>query len=652
LVAQMNRLALALGAFVLLLAPLPVRAQDEVVEENWYVVRIAGKPVGYGHEIVTRTTVDGRPAFLTRSEDKLAKSADGKVAIEESTSETWELEDGQFLRTSKVERDGGQETRLFAERVGNEIRVRRELNEGRRDTTVAIPEGTKVYDGIDGRLLLRFGLEVGRKLAITAFSEQSYGLATETAEVEGRRKVESLGETVDAFVVKVTSSEMPGAIATVLCDAEGALLRLDMGAFEMVRATRAEALATLETGGLGDSLTELPLEGAVAAWPTLDAAVVLATIAGSEGDEEPLFADDEYHAVSGPSRQYRLELRALAAPERAVERLPIAPRAPEMKRYCEPALLMQSDAPEIKAEAQRILSGDTDPLSAARKLCRDVFVRLKKEKPAASTASALETLRAGVGDCTEHAALFCALARAAGLPAREAQGVTLRGDGAGYHAWAEVLIDGRWVAVDPTVDAVGLPAAYIRLGTSDGNDADPAHGAAMLRLIGRTELAIVSATRRGTTFDPRDRTALARREGDLWRDLGSDFTADLSGGWKLQSAQPPNTVFLSPAGEAIVVTVSEVLLVSDEVWAEFERGVVSAMKTPLELESESEEGAQQVRIYRYTLDRQGGKLAGRMRVVSAGPIFYAVNAMMKADAAKPGDLEKMVARVTLGDAAR
>jgi Transglutaminase-like superfamily len=654
LFAHVNRLALgALGAFALVIALPPARAQDAVVDESWYVVNIVGKPVGYGCDITTRTTVDGRPAFLTKGEEKMSKQGGGKVVVEETISEALEAEDGGFLRVRKVERDGGQETRLLAERVGDEIRVRRELNDGRRETTVAIPAGTKVYAGIGGRLLVLLGLEVGRKHTVTTFSNLSCELSTETGEVVGRRSVESLGTTVDAFVVKLTSSEMPGVVATALCDAEGRLLRLTAGALEMVRATRAEALAALEGGGLDGSLTWIPLDGGVVAWATLDAAVVLATVADPGGGGAPIFPDDEYQAVTGPSRQFRLALRAQPAPERATERLPIAPESPEMKCYCEPSLLMQSDAPEVRAEAERILAGDTDPLSAVRKLCREVFVRLKKEKAAASTASALETLRAGAGDCTEHAVLFCALARAAGLPAREAEGVTLRGDHAGYHAWAEVLIDGRWIPVDPTVDAVGLPAAYIRLGTSDGNGSGgPGHLAPMLHLVGRTELAIVSATRRGVTFDPRDPAARVKREGDVWRDLGSDFAVDLSGGWKIQAMKPPNTIFVSPAGDAIVVTVSDVAFRSDEDWADFERGVASSMKTPLELEGRSEEGALRARTYRYTLDRQGQELVGRVRVVSAGPTLYAVNAMMKAETAKPGDAEKMIARVWIGDAAR
>lgn len=76
-----------------------------------------------------------------------------------------------------------------------------------------------------------------------------------------------------------------------------------------------------------------------------------------------------------------------------------------------------------------------------------------------------EALRAGRGDCTEFADLFTTLARALGIPARPVDGlVYAEVDGPGFylHAWSEVTLDGRWVAVDPTsgqlpADATHLP---------------------------------------------------------------------------------------------------------------------------------------------------------------------------------------------------
>jgi hypothetical protein len=49
--------------------------------------------------------------------------------------------------------------------------------------------------------------------------------------------------------------------------------------------------------------------------------------------------------------------------------------------------------------------------------------------------------------------VFVALCRAAGIPARRVEGLRWIGDDAGafgWHEWAEVAVQGRWLSVDPT----------------------------------------------------------------------------------------------------------------------------------------------------------------------------------------------------------
>jgi transglutaminase-like putative cysteine protease len=59
----------------------------------------------------------------------------------------------------------------------------------------------------------------------------------------------------------------------------------------------------------------------------------------------------------------------------------------------------------------------------------------------------------GTGNCTDYHALFIAVARAAGIPARFAIGASIasgRDEGAlsGYHCWAEFYAEGKWWPVD------------------------------------------------------------------------------------------------------------------------------------------------------------------------------------------------------------
>ncbi len=74
------------------------------------------------------------------------------------------------------------------------------------------------------------------------------------------------------------------------------------------------------------------------------------------------------------------------------------------------------------------------------------------------------------GDCSEHALLFTTLARAVGIPAREVSGLSYMGDKTlafGPHAWNEVLLDGKWVTVDPISGQINVDPLHIRIEPSD-----------------------------------------------------------------------------------------------------------------------------------------------------------------------------------------
>lgn len=69
------------------------------------------------------------------------------------------------------------------------------------------------------------------------------------------------------------------------------------------------------------------------------------------------------------------------------------------------------------------------------------------------------------GDCGEHAELFTALARALRIPCRKVGGLVYLGDdvrGFGLHAWNEVVVDGRWMPVDPTWGQRRIDATHVR----------------------------------------------------------------------------------------------------------------------------------------------------------------------------------------------
>jgi len=162
----------------------------------------------------------------------------------------------------------------------------------------------------------------------------------------------------------------------------------------------------------------------------------------------------------------------------------------DLQRYLQAEPFIESDAPEIRAAAERMVSGATDVRSKVERLTREVNALLDK-KPTVSLPSALEVLRTKVGDCNEHTVLFVALARSLGIPARINVGLVYVHGAFYYHAWPEVYVDeggnrGLWLPVDPTLNQYPADATHLRLARG-GLDRQ----AAILPLIGKVKMIVI-----------------------------------------------------------------------------------------------------------------------------------------------------------------
>jgi len=146
--------------------------------------------------------------------------------------------------------------------------------------------------------------------------------------------------------------------------------------------------------------------------------------------------------------------------------LPYGAPDPDSGRYLAAEPLLESDAPEIIAEAQAAIRGATNPRAQAERLVRHVNALLDK-KPTVSIPSAKEVLRTKIGDCNEHTALLVAMARAIGIPARIAVGLVYLNGAFFYHAWPEVYLRGpggaQWLPVDPTLNQFPADATHLRV---------------------------------------------------------------------------------------------------------------------------------------------------------------------------------------------
>jgi hypothetical protein len=162
---------------------------------------------------------------------------------------------------------------------------------------------------------------------------------------------------------------------------------------------------------------------------------------------------------------------------------------PAVAEALRPTPFIQSDSPELIRVARAAIGKTQDAFTAATRLSRFVYKYVHSEYvPAYSNA--LEVYHSARGDCTEYSVLFVALARAVGLPARVAVGIAYwpPGDGFGWHAWGEVYIEGRWIAVDPTWNQPIADATHLKL-AGDG----PAEQAQIVMLLGKLKIVDMQA---------------------------------------------------------------------------------------------------------------------------------------------------------------
>jgi transglutaminase-like putative cysteine protease len=182
--------------------------------------------------------------------------------------------------------------------------------------------------------------------------------------------------------------------------------------------------------------------------------------------------------VEQPHREIQIVVRGVietADTEGRQDDGPLSPLA-----YLAPtALTAPSD--ELKAFAQQAVEHVKDPRERAEALAEAVF-RAVRYKPGTSDVQdgAALAFKSGEGVCQDHAHVYLASARAAGIPARYVSGYLYSGDTseAASHAWVDVWLgpDIGWQSLDVTHKRPAI-RTYCRLAVGrDYLDAAPVRG--------------------------------------------------------------------------------------------------------------------------------------------------------------------------------
>jgi len=393
------------------------------------------------------------------------------VAIEGKTGSDYALKSfeaslksgvGSFAAEGVVE---GDELVLTVETAGDRSSQRLRL-----DGPIYLPTGER-------RWLMQSGLRPGRQVTLQIFDPSTMGYQPMSSTVEAREALEIHGARREAWRIR---EDFRAMTTRVWIDDAGVVLR-EEGPLGMV-ALKETPEQALTVGWKGDGAFDLMAVVAVPVVKKIPRARNLQHlelhVGGIPASAVP--RDGRQDFTDG-----RLIIERESLDSGGTFKLPY--RAERWRAELAATPFVQVDHPRVRAAATEAVGGETDARRAAEAILEWVFRRLEKV-PTASIPNALQVLQMGVGDCNEHAVLFAALARAAGLPARVVAGAVYSEGVFLYHAWDEVWLGSGWVSVDPTFDQMPADATHIKFieGGPDVHDG-------ILRIIGRLSLEVVAA---------------------------------------------------------------------------------------------------------------------------------------------------------------
>jgi hypothetical protein len=161
---------------------------------------------------------------------------------------------------------------------------------------------------------------------------------------------------------------------------------------------------------------------------------------------------------------------------------------PVDQRYLLPSQTVTSQNKLIQQTAAEITAEATDPLGKIRLLMQWLAQNIEQEP--VDVFNALDVLSRKKAECQGHTYLYAAFARSLHIPTRVVNGIVYAEDYGGflYHTWAECLLNGRWIAVDPTLGQLPADGTHIKLVEGETSlDLMP-----LANLVGRLQVQIIS----------------------------------------------------------------------------------------------------------------------------------------------------------------
>ncbi len=451
---------------------LTVLSPGRIIEssEEWWGVYYRGEKIGYASQTIAPKNIGYRLSDRSVLQLNLMGTVQtAATRLEMYANEDWILEQFTFALVSN-------EIRFDVQGWFRDGTLRLEIESGGHKSAreLALTQAPYLFAALKPYVVTQ-QLEPGKKFLFSTFDPATLSEQVTTVVIEGRERIQIGGRTEAAIKLR---QSFRGLSVTSWVDGGGRTLKEESPAgLSLVRQSAKEA-------------TSMPGR-AVSLDMVAQTAIRASLPPAHSGSKQPLrlklggFSLAGFPLLHGGRQTLHgnvIEIRHEPLTQVSA-RLPI--REPRLMAHLQPTPFLQTEHPEIRALAARIVTGETDARKAAVKL-KDWVYRSIAKQPTVSIPNAVEVLRTKRGDCNEHTVLFNALARAAGIPAKTVVGLAHVRGAFYYHAWSEVWL-GEWVSLDSVLDQFPADLAHIKF-----LEGEIDRQIDLLQLIGNVKIEVLS----------------------------------------------------------------------------------------------------------------------------------------------------------------
>lgn len=461
-------------------------------DEAWYGYYLAGQKVGYGHTTAHVVEEAGQKKLKTQGASFVTFSRGENSNKAEIRIESTETLAGEMTQVSSIIDLGGAPTRAIGHVENGDLHLTVATSGKTTNSTIPWPAAAG-GPFADEHSLRRKPLEPGERRVVQVFQPLFHQAATVQLSAGDYEQTEVLSSQQELLSIArvVRLSDGQTITSKLWVDRQGKIVKTyEPPGLEMIRVSKDIALEASSSPDLV-AFSFIPID------PPIDDPFkrdrILYEVFLPDGDPIDLFPNSTRQQVQRvDDHRVRIDVRAI----RSDDMPPQTHRDGISGSFLQPNNLIQSDAPLIVQMAEKAAGDWLDPGRSARELERFVHRSIRTKDFSQGFATALDVAQNLEGDCTEHAVLLAALARAREIPARVAMGLVYvaRQKGFGYHMWNELYIKERWVPFDGTLGQGGVTATHIKLADSDLNGGSAYTSfLPVARVLGKLKIEVIEA---------------------------------------------------------------------------------------------------------------------------------------------------------------